>query len=456
MDCLLAGTSGVQPATSPTPRSTEAFGDPVELFSVMERCQKRGGTISSVLPDGRAALVSVNASTSKSQEYAEIRVVPLEGTYTKTLSIKGFGARYLASGHLVFGRSSGVWAAPFDIERLELTGKAAPILTGVAVESIFGSLHATFSDNGTVAFVPGSDLARGRLAWMDRNGKGEILNVPERVYGVFDVSPDNRRFALEVADVQDYVWIWDAESGGRSLADKGCLMYPAWSPDGTSLAMAHLSQGGDTTTVLLHEVDRGIVREIPLQESFVVPDSWPYPEGIGVTRWDAVTQVGVLNPVRSEDQLHLLSRDISSGPVGVWGAALSPSREAAWIAYASNEGEGLYQVWIEQLNGDTRRQVSTNGGLEPVWCRNGDELFYKQDDRILASHTTFEPTLKIGPPKVAFEVSDSVETKGISYRVSSDGERLFFIRRSKRPTTDRINIVHNWFSELARSAPANK
>ena len=436
-------------------RVSAGGGNPMELFNVTERC-RRGGVISCVLPDGRAALVSVGASTSKSSEYSEIRVVPLQGTDTKTLPIKGFCARYLSSGHLVFGRGSGVWAAPFDIERLELTGKAAPVLEGVAVESIFGSLHAAFADNGTVAFIPGHDLARGRLAWMNRQGNEEVLDVPERVYGVFDVSPDDRQFAIEVTDVKDYVWIWDAEGGGRSIADEGCLMYPVWSPDGRSLAMAHLSHDSDTTTVIINDIDRGIAREIPVHESFIVTDSWPYQEGIGITQWDAVTQVGVLNPTSSKESLRLLSRDVSSGPMIAWGAALSPSPDAAWIAYASNEGEGLYQVWIEQIDGNTRRQVSTDGGLEPVWCRDGDELFYKQNDQILASHITLEPTLKIGPSKVVFEVSNCVETKGISYRVSSDGERLYFIRRSKRPATDRINIVYNWFSELARLAPVDK
>lgn len=118
-------------------------------------------------------------------------------------------------------------------------------------------------------------------------------------------------------------------------------------------------------------------------------------------------------------------------------------------------GTGQYQVWIEQINGGVRRQVSTDGGLEAVWCRTG-ELFYRQGNRLLANHITLEPSLDVGPPKEVFTAPDFVDTKGISFRVSSDGERLFYIRRSNRPAIDRINIVHNWFSELARLAPADK
>jgi len=428
-------------------------GDPVEVFNL----QGRGlywGIVSWVLPGGGAALVSADSTFSNSRDNAEIRVVPLQGTDTKTLSITGFDARYLASGHLVFGRSGGVWAAPFDSQRLELTGKAVPVLKGVAVESIFGNVHAAFADNGTVAFVPGHDLARGRLAWVDQQKNENFFDMPERVYGIFDVSSDDRRFAIEVADVKDYIWIWDANAGGRDLTTEGSLFSPVWGPDGTQLAMLSRLPGSDTAEILLHAVDKGTERKIPLPESLAYPESWPHPESIGVSIFGAVTQVGVLNPMLPQDPLRLLSRDTNSGPISVWGAALSP--DAAWIAYGSNEGSGQFQVWIEQINGDTRQQVSTDGGAEPVWCRNTDELFYRQGKRFLASHVTLEPSLDIGPARVVFEVPDFVDTKGISFRVSSDGERLFYIRRSKRPTTDRINIVHNWFTELARLAPPDE
>ena len=130
----------------------------------------------------------------------------------------------------------------------------------------------------------------------------------------------------------------------------------------------------------------------------------------------------------------------------MWGAALSP--DGALIAYASDEGAGRFQVWVEEVDGNDRSQVSTDGGVEPVWCRECGEFFYRQGNRILASRITLEPRLKISPPRVVFEAPDFVDTKGISFRVSSDGERLYYVRRSEPPVLDRIHIVHNWFGEL--------
>ena len=106
------------------------------------------------------------------------------------MPITGFDARYLPSGHLVFGRGGSLFAAPFDLERLELTGEAVRVMERVALGSLFSKVHAAFANNGTVAFVPGNDLARGRLAWVDREGNEGVLDVPEQVYGVFDLAPD--------------------------------------------------------------------------------------------------------------------------------------------------------------------------------------------------------------------------------------------------------------------------
>ena len=428
-------------------RVSAAGGEPSDLFNIWERLGAFG-FVSEVLPGGRAVLVSVENGESSKTDYNQIWVVSLEDTRDKALPITGFDPRYLPSGHLVFGRGGSLFAAPFDLERLELTGDAVSVIEGVALDSIFGQVQAAFAGNGMVAFVAGNDLGRGRLAWVDRQGNEGVLDVPEQVYGVFDLAPDDRRFAVQVADVRDYVWIWSAEDGGRALSSPASVGWPVWSPDGTALAVWSKAPGSASFEMVLHQLQSGAAEELLSSESDVTPDSWVQPDRIGVSDWGR--GVSVLSVTSPGDRLWV-REGASGGPLDVWGVALSS--DGALIAYGSIEG-GRYQVWVEEIDGNDRSQVSTDGVLEPVWCRACGELFYRQGNRILASRITLEPRLKISPPRVVFELPDFVDTKGISFRVSSDGERLYYVRRSKPPVLDRINIVNNWFEELKRPAPA--
>src|SRR5205085_2050587 len=100
-----------------------------------------------------------------------------------------------------------------------------------------GMLHASISGSGLAAYVPGTDLSVGKLAWVDRRGTVEYLGVPERVYGLVDLAPDGNRLAVHVADSTDYIWIWDASRGeGLRVASQLPEGFPAWSPDGRRIA----------------------------------------------------------------------------------------------------------------------------------------------------------------------------------------------------------------------------
>ena len=423
-----------------------AGGEPSQIVDSVKRLGDLGD-VSAVLPGSGAAFVSVFPEESISSDYAEIRVVSLEGGEDKPLGITGFDARYLPSGHLVFGRRGSLLAAPFDLERLEVTGDAIPVLAGMALESMFHQVHAAFADNGTVAFVSGGDLSRGRLAWVDRQGNEGVLDIPERVYGSFDIAPDDDRFAIQVGDVRDYVWIWSAKDGGRAVSGSASVGWPVWSPDGNAFAGWSKEPGGGGQ-VFIHEIRTGAVRDLFSSEGRVMPSSWVRPGLIGIT--DLGRDVSVLSVDSPQDRPWVRRQD--EGGLGIWGTTLSP--DGAFVAYGSDEGGGRLQIWFEAVDGGDRGQVSTDGGMEPVWCRACDELFYRWGNRVFASRVTRKPRLEIGTPRVVFELPDFVDTPGISFRVSSDGRRAYYVRRGQPPVRDRIHIVHNWFAELERQAAA--
>ncbi len=386
-----------------------------------------------VLPGGAAALVALGSGDSSNRDYARIQVFSLDGGEDKDLGIAGFSPRYLASGHLAYLRGSALMAAPFDLERLELIGEPRAVLEGVAGESTFGQVQVDFAANGTLVYVPGGDVTQGRLAWVDREGGQGVFDMPSRSYGAFDVAPDDRRFAIHVPDVQDHIQVWEQAGGGRELPLPSGAGWPVWRPDGGALAFAALGGG-----VYLHSLQSAAASELFSTKGPVLLDSWAGRDRIGYSSDNAV---GVFSAEAPQEPLWVRGSDETESLMNRF-SSVSPDGTLA--AYSTLEDGSRFQVWVEEIESKERIQVSTDGGLEPVWLRNGGRLFYRLGNRVMVSRITTEGRLSSTPPEEAFEAPEFVDTSGVSYRVSSDGERLYYIRRSRPLVRDRIHIVQNW------------
>jgi hypothetical protein len=105
-----------------------------------------------------------------------------------------------------------------------------------------------------------------------------------------------------------------------------------------------------------------------------------------------------------------------------------------------------------------KRQVSTGGGTEPLWNRNGRELFYRSGNRMMAVDVATEPTFSAGKPRMLFEgayLSSVFPLVGVTYDASPDGQRFLMIRETEQTTSaTQIIVVQNWFEELKRRVPA--
>ncbi len=134
------------------------------------------------------------------------------------------------------------------------------------------------------------------------------------------------------------------------------------------------------------------------------------------------------------------------GNTWAWGTTFSPDGD--WVAYSSDE-TGQTEIWIRSYPDLERaHQISTAGGLEPVWARSG-ELFYHVGNRWMATkiETGAEPSW--APPRLVFE-TDYVDTPGVSYDVSADGQYLYVVKSSVPPVPDRLHVLGNWFSTLPK------
>ena len=164
----------------------------------------------------------------------------------KTLIARGSDARFVPTGHLVYVSAGTLLAVPFDLSTLEVTGEAVPVVEGVSRGSPGGSsgtsfsAHFTFSNTGSLAYVPGpASAGQQELALFDRKGEGDALKLPPGTYQTPRVAPNGRQIVFGTTDgIEAAIWIYElsGESAVRRLTFGGNNRLPIWPGDGRRVA----------------------------------------------------------------------------------------------------------------------------------------------------------------------------------------------------------------------------
>ena len=341
-------------------------------------------------------------------------------------------------GHLLFGRAGGLYAVAFDPEAGRITGEVVPVAGDVSMESLFSQAHVAASANGVLVYVGGGERAHGRLAWIDRDGGEEDIGAPTRIYGLLDLSPDGTRLAAHVADVTDYIWVYDfARREGRKLRGRrsGGVAVVAARRQGARLQVlvdVVSGRGGALATRRRRLADHAPAVRLgarQVSDRLVARRS----DRHGQDRWSG-------------------RRFLRGSKVGrrrlvdAFGAFSTFSPDGKWVAYMA-AAAGRFEIFIRSFPaGDVTRQFSVDGGTEPLWCRCG-ELFYRKGNRWMAAAVRTTPELGWDPPRQVFQ-ADFIDTPGRSYSVSPDGRRLLVVKHAGRDVRDRIQVVTNWTSLL--------
>ena len=146
------------------------------------------------------------------------------------------------------------------------------------------------------------------------------------------------------------------------------------------------------------------------------------------------------------------------------GVDVSP--DGRWMAYQAG-GPNQSQVYVQAYPGPgPRYQVSTDGGISPIWRADGRELFYARtgglqtgfrgaDVRMMAVSVTTQPTFTFGTPTPLFAGRYEMNAPARAYDVTADGQRFFLLQGRERPPTviTQMVVVQNWQEELKRLAP---
>jgi len=398
------------------------------------------------LPGGRGILFSAASASGQSS----LRVVALNGGKVRTVIENSTDGRFFAGGYIVYYQGETLFAAPFDANRLVVTGPTVHLVD--AVSNSGDRADFDVSSSGTLVYEHGT-TGSNVPSWLYSSGKIEPVLTEAGNYSSPRLSPDGTRLALSVIqEGKKSIWVYDLKRQSRYRLTSGDEpeFLATWTPDGEFIAfrsgnsMAWTQSDGSGKVERLAGVSRNAgpwsfsadgrwLTFWPLQPG---SDLWIVP----VERTPGVLRMGQPQP--------LLQQPGSKGAPG-----LSP--DGRWVAYASALGD-RFEVFVMPLSQQKRATgrkwlVSSGGGWAPVWSRNGRDLFYKGVDQRV--HTAAY-TVK-GDSFLAEKPRHWSEKQIADFDVAPDGTRVLALLPVEEAKPETIlHVMLNMDNELGRRVPA--
>jgi len=377
-------------------------------------------------------------------------VQSLESGERKVLLLGGDNGRYLTSGHIVYSLNNNLFAVPFDLVKLEITGAPVSVVEGILGE--FGNQYAV-SNSGTLVYIPKGDAGdspEGTLVWVDRQGKEESLGVPPNEFGTPRISPDGTMAAMSVTNSGNTdIWIWNLkyQTMVRLTFDNAEDSCPLWTPDERKIVFRRKGdvywKAADGTGPV------ELLCSVP--DKIITPYSWS-PDGktLMLTQTDLTgnrnADIGILYVEDGRQWRALFQEKYNESEPRI-------SPDGRFIAYVSDES-GRNEIFVRPFPDVMKGkwQASGGGGSDPVWSPDGRELFYRNGLEAIAVPVETERTLRLGRPEMLFQGPYLKQ-----WDVTPDGKRFLMIRSpgGAEAAADRrtINIVTNWLEELKIRVP---
>jgi eukaryotic-like serine/threonine-protein kinase len=403
-----------------------------------------------LLPGSKAVLFAA-ATGNNYATSSHVIVRSLESAERREL-VGGSSPLYAPTGHLLYVQGGTLTAVLFDAKRLTVIGSPVPVLESISQSIVTGTAQYGISNTGTLIYLSGGlQGVQRKLVWVDRKGAEKSVPAPPHGYRTPRISPDGHRVAVGGVDAD--VWLYDLSRDSLTrLTFKGGTV-PAWTPDAKHVTFS--SNGGKGNTNAYWKPADGSGNEEPLTAIS------QFPHNIGSWSPDGqVLSFEEINPTTGRDVWILSLSDKKARPLlntqfNETAPEFSP--DGNWLAYASDES-GRYEIYVQPYPGPGGKwQISTDGGTEPRWARNG-EIFYRSGDKMMAVDTKLKPTFSADKPKMLFEGSylPTLQTMA-NYDVTPDGQRFLMVKASEQDASTRqINVVLNWFEELKQKVPTGK
>jgi len=421
-------------------RVSTTGGEPESLAIEDSGIGYRGVTI---LPQGKTVLFTLQRGDGSS----EIVALSLETGEKKIVLEGGRKPHYAPTGHLVYAaaRTGTLMAVPFDIVRVEVTGKPTPILEGVRQNDCC-TVDYSLSRDGTLVYVPTGAGIRGALVWVDRDGReSELLTETPNLYSSPRLSPDGQSLAVEIREQEkEDIWVYEVNRRRRiRLTFEGDNTNPVWTPDSNRVTFT----SGLAQDVYWKKADgSGEIELLWESTDNLFPTSWS-PDGQTLAFYRSPARLREIWMLRSGGD----ASPFLATPFNERGPMFSP--DGHWVAYVSDES-GRDEVYVQPYpDGGRIVAISNEGGREPMWSPDGRELFYRLGGQMMVVRVETKPTFSAEEPRLLFEGTYLQDLNTTNYDVSPDGKRFVMIRPDEESTLAQIIVIQNWTEELKRLVP---
>jgi serine/threonine-protein kinase len=405
------------------------------------------------LPGDRELLFTVRTEDEVSRP-AILSLETRQWEWLDPVVIGGVGARYVASGHLVFARGRALYAVQFDPVRRTFASTPVQVGDDLLELEVVGVPVPQFaaSNEGTLAFVSGTAPVQ-RLVAVNREGGSPVrLTEAARRYQYPAVSPDGRQVAVNIDETDSNVHVVDVERGVlRQLTRVGTNTLPSWIDD-DRLSFASRRPGAVSWDVYSIPADESAPAQ-PLLATYraQLPTGW--------SRDGRLMALYELSNDTARDIWVWHAEDGRTDLVADTGAnerAAKFSPDGNWLAYVSSES-GRDEVHVQRYPGPGGRDVvSTDGGREPVWSPQSRELFFRSGSRLMSVEVGAD---EISPPRMVLEVGNYLATPPLvglpQYDVFPDGETFVMIQREQLGPAPQLRVVLNWTEELNAGVPVD-
>ena len=370
-------------------------------------------------------------------------------------------ARYLASGHLAWVARQTLFVAPFDLQRLELTGPAVPAIEDIA-PSMYAGADFDVSNTGTLVFRRKPGGRASTVHWMDRSGQATPLLAAPAEYFLPSMSPDGLRLAFSLGEtprVEDFQFLYLRSGAIAKPVTAGIRAYATWVPPDGRFLLGNGSSGEIRWMRTDGSEAAGTLLAIP--DAVLLPWSFDgsgrrlafYQRGtsdegsVTFDLWTVPVTVDADGLKAGTPEPFVVSDAFEFYP------AFSP--DGRWIAHASLE-EDAYQIYVRQYPDRGRKwRVSDQGGTVAAWSPDGRRLFYESlDHRVMAvDFRVVDGEFQPDPPKRWGDAQLADTSMGPGFDVAPDGRLVALMAPSGslRPQGARnLTVVLNFFSELKR------
>jgi serine/threonine-protein kinase len=402
-----------------------------------------------------ASLVSRSLMWDK----AKVVVQSLKTGERKTIIDGGADGRYVPTGHIAYGLGSTLFAIPFNIKTLEKTGGPVPVTEGVLrAIGASGAAHFAFASDGTMVYFEGANGATTgtiKLALVSRDGKETPLPIPAGVYAEPRFSPDEKQVAVLALDESDNLTlsIYDLTqtSALRRLTFQA-TDHPVWTRDGERLIF---QSGG---SLFWQRVDGKSAAEELLKPKQGLDDPNSISPDGKTLLFHASDNGGDIWSL-SLDGEHK-AKSLISAPANQQGAYFSP--DGQWVVYSSG-GSNQNEIFVQPFPPTgTKYQVTTTGGVSPIWSPDGKQIFYLSNGgparQLFSVDVHIRPSFGTSPP-VKLPINNIVARNALvrPYDIASDGKQFVILERESSADAilqPQMRIVLNWFRELQERVPA--